>query len=133
MASDTESLSIVSLFSAYYVHVQVTCTHTLTHTHIVSFPTITNGPMDVSVLSNESVQFSCTASSEDGSVTFAWSTTAPDMNLPTATEEFGNTSTIQLVSVDTQQRGDYICTATNGRGSVAANATLYVIGESCFV
>ena len=85
------------------------------------------------MIPGELVQFSCTASSEDGSVTFAWTTTAPDMTLPIATEEFGNTSTIQLVSVDTQQRGDYICTATNGRGSVAANATLYVIGESCFI
>ena len=133
MASDTESLSIVSLFSAYYVHVQVTCTHTLTHTHIVSFPTITNGPMDVSVQPGESVQFSCTASSEDGSVTFAWSTTAPNMTLPIAVGVFDNTSMIQLDNANVSRRGDYICTATNARGSVAANATLYVIGESCLI
>ena len=75
-------------------------------------------------------EFTCTATGL-GTLTVMWITSVG--NLPSSAESHNAvamtvTSTLNLTSVDTSYRGDYICAVSNERGSDTEQATLSVIG-----
>ena len=95
-------------------------------------PDITVPPENLTVESGSNAEFTCAATGE-GNLMFNWTTNASVGSLPQSAENINTaamnaTSTLSLTSVDTNYRGDYICTVSNERGSDTEQATLSVIG-----
>ena len=101
--------------------------HTYTHMHAVLTPIITIPPMDIVMGIGQSAGLSCTASSSDGMVTVSFETTAPSGQ--TVAPQSTNSIELTLNNGKIGDRGVYTCVASNARGTVRANATVYVVGE----
>ena len=94
--------------------------------------------MDVVVESGGTANFTCTATS-NASLFFSWETTAIGVTLPDDVMEgsdpaVGITSTLTLMDVTVNHRGNYYCVVENERGNKSSlSATLTVVGECTFM
>ena len=100
--------------------------HTHTDTHTVFPPVLMMRPTEIVTGIGQSVSLSCSANSSDGMVNVSIETTAPNgQSVPP------QPTSVQLTLSNPMpgDRGVYTCVATNARGTVRANATVYVVGE----
>lgn len=97
-------------------------------------PVISVPPQSTLAEIGSDIEFACTAEGE-GTLTFAWTTTAPvgvssfvqtQFNLQDGSE----TSTLSLTNVGANHSGVYACSVSNERGSTPPlQATLTIIGQ----
>ena len=79
------------------------------------------------------IEFVCTARGE-GTLTFAWTTTAPVGGSSVLTrfnpQDGSETSILSLTNVDTNHTGVYACSVANERGNTPPlQATLTIVGQ----